>query len=78
LVVPQALTFGSSGIQCVWSSMWIGYNYEATKELKSELEIDVYIETMRNVLREASLSSVETILKLALSIKNVKERLEFS
>jgi hypothetical protein len=58
--------------------MWIGYNYEATKELKSELEIDVYIETMRNVLREASLSSVETILKLALSIKNVKERLEFS
>ena len=78
MVVPQALTFGSSGMQCVWSSMWIGYKCEATKELKSALEIDIYIETIKNVLREASLGSVETILKLALSIKNVKKRLEFS
>jgi hypothetical protein len=51
---------------------------EATREFKSTLGIDVYVETMKNVLREADLGSTEKILKLALSAKNVKDRLEFS
>jgi hypothetical protein len=45
---------------------------EATREFKSTLGIDVYVETMKNVLREADLGSTEKILKLALSAKNVK------
>jgi hypothetical protein len=50
---------------------------EATREFKSASGVDVCIEQVMNVLRKQSLGSVEKVSKLALSIKNEKERLEF-
>jgi hypothetical protein len=51
---------------------------EATREPKSATGIDVCIETVRNALKEAYLGLAEKVSKLALSVKNVKERLEFA
>jgi hypothetical protein len=50
---------------------------EATRVLKSALRVDVYVETVRNVLK-VGLGSAKKVSKLALSAKNVKERLEFA
>jgi hypothetical protein len=51
---------------------------KTTRELKSALAIDVCVETVRNLLREAVLGSVEKVSKPALFAKNVKEKLEFA
>jgi hypothetical protein len=51
---------------------------EAIRELKNATGIDVCVETVMNVLREADLGSTEKVSKLALSAKNVKKRLEFA
>jgi hypothetical protein len=49
----------------------------ATRELKSVSRVDVCVETAKNALREAGLGSAEKVSMLALSVMNVKERLEF-
>jgi hypothetical protein len=45
---------------------------EAIRELKSALRVNVCIEKLRHVLREAILGSFEKVSKLALFAKNVK------
>ena len=51
---------------------------ETTREFKSTLGIDVYVKTIKDVLREAHLGSIEKIFKPTLFGKNVKDKLEFS
>jgi hypothetical protein len=51
---------------------------EVARELKSATRVDVYVEIVRNALRKAGLGSAKRVSKPTLSIKNVKERLEFA
>jgi len=56
----------------------IGNVLEVTRELRSILGVELSIEIVRNTLKEANLGSFSKASMLALSTKNVKERLEFA
>jgi hypothetical protein len=56
----------------------LGSIVEATREFKSALGVDGWVETIRNVPREAGLGLAKKVSKLALSTRNIKEKLEFA
>jgi predicted transcriptional regulator len=76
---PQALTtWEKRYVVRLVTVVGLDLAVEARRELKNALGIDVCVEIVRNVIREASLGLIEKVTKSTLSTKNVKKRLEFS